>query len=71
MKRTSTQPILGVGNTCFEPQVILWEWPATVNLETNAGLIIQAEAAYIRTHIGMVGKHSNVRGINIVASHKS
>ena len=36
----------------------LWEGPATVNLETNAGLIIQAEAAYVRTHNGMVGKHT-------------
>ena len=52
----------------FEPQAILWEEPATVNLETNAGLIIQAEAAYyINTR---VGNHPNVRGIDIVASHK-
>ena len=61
MKWTSAQPILGIGNACFEPEVILWEGAATVNLETNAGLIIQAEAAYVRTHIAMVGKHSNVR----------
>ena len=40
--------------------MILWEGPTTVNLETNAGLIIQAEAAYFNTHIGTVGKHSNV-----------
>ena len=46
MKWTSTQPILGVGNACFESQAILWEEPATVNLKTNAGLIVQAEAAY-------------------------
>ena len=62
--------LVGIGNACFEPEVILWEGAATVNLETNAGLIIQAEAAYVRTHIGMVGKHSNVRGIDTVASHK-
>ena len=72
MKWTSAQPLVGVGNACFEPEVILWEGPATVNLETNAGLIIQAEAAYFNTHIviAMVGKHSNVRGIDTVASHK-
>ena len=57
-------------NACFEPEVILWEGPATVNLETNTTLIIEAEAAYVRTHIGMVGKHGNDRGIDIVASHK-
>ena len=56
--------------TCFEPEVILWEGPATVNLETNAGLIIQAEAGYVRTHIVMVRKHSNDRCIDTVASHK-
>ena len=54
----------------FEPQVILWEGPATVNPDTNTGLIIQADATYVRTHIGTVGKHSNVRGIDTVASHK-
>ena len=72
MKWTAAQPLVGVGNACFEPEVILWEGPATVNLETNAGLIIQAEAAYFNTHIVIytVGKHSNVRGIDIVASHK-
>ena len=68
MKRTSTQPILGVGNACFEPQAIIWEEPATVNLETNAGLIIQAEAAYYITT--KVGNHRNVSRIDIVASHK-
>ena len=53
---------------CFEPQVILWDGPSIVNLETNAGLIIQAEAAYyISTR---VGNHPNVRGIDTVASHK-
>ena len=66
----STQPILGVGNTCFEPEVILSEGAATINLETNAGLIIQAEAAYVRTHIGTVWKHSNVRGIDTFSSHE-
>ena len=66
MKRTSTQPILGVGNACFEPQV-LWEGPAIVNIESNAGLIIQAEATYIRTR---VGNRRNVQGIDTVASHK-
>ena len=72
MKWTSTQPILGDGNTCFEPQAILWEEPATVNLETNAGLIIQAEAAYFMTHIviATVGKNSNAWGIDTIASHK-
>ena len=40
MKWTSAQPLVGVGNACFEPQVILWEGPAIVNLEANAGLII-------------------------------
>ena len=53
MKWTSTQPFLGVGNTFFEPQVILWDGPSIVDLETNAGLIIQAEAAYyISTRVG-------------------
>ena len=70
MKLTSAQPLVGIGNTCFEPEVILWEGPATINLETNAGLIIQAEAAYVRTHMGTVGKHSNVGGIDTDASHK-
>ena len=39
----------------------LWEGPSIVHIETNAGLIIQAEAAYIRTHIviARLGKHSN------------
>ena len=51
---------------------LLWtigalEGPAIVNIESNAGLIIQAEAAYIRTR---VGNHRNVRGIDTVASHK-
>ena len=52
--------------------VILWEGPTIVNLETNTGLVIQAEAAYIKTHIviPMIGNHSNVRGIDTVASHK-
>ena len=64
----STQPFLGIGNACFEPQVILWDGPSIVDLETNAGLIIQAEAAYyISTR---VGNHPNVRGIDTVASHK-
>ena len=68
MKLTSTQPFLGVGNACFEPQVILWDMPSIVDPETNAGLIIQAEAAYyISTR---VGNHPNVRGIDTVASHK-
>ena len=57
--------VVGAGNACFKPEVILWEGPATINLKTNAGLIIQAEVAYVRTHIVMVGKHSNVRGIYI------
>ena len=72
MKSTSAHTVLSVGNTCFEPEEIALEGPPTVNLETNAGLIIQAEAAYFMTHIviAMVGKHSNVRGIDIVASHK-
>ena len=70
MKLTSAQPLVGIGNTCFEPEVILWEGPSTVNLKTNAGLIIEAEAAYVRTHIGTVGKRSNVRGIDTIASHK-
>ena len=57
MKWTSTQPILGVGNACFEPQVIPWEGPSIVNLETNAGLIIQAEAAYyITTRVALQKK---------------
>ena len=44
--------------------MILWDGPSVVNLETNAGLIIQAEAAYyINTR---VGNHPNVRGIDIV-----
>ena len=62
----------GVGNACFEPQVILWDGPSIVDPETNAGLIIKAEAAYVRTHIviATVGNHSNVRGIDTVASHK-
>ena len=64
MKWTSAQPILGVGNACFEPEEFVSEGPATVNLETNAGLIIQAEAAYFNTHIETVGKHSNVWGID-------
>ena len=68
MKLTSTQPFLGVGNACFELEVILWEGPATVNLETNAGLIIQAEATYYITT--KVGNHRNVQRIDIVASHK-
>ena len=68
MKWTSTQPILGVGNACFEPQAILWEEPATVNLETNTGLIIQAEAAYYITT--RLGNHRNVQLIDTVASHK-
>ena len=51
MKRTSAQPLLGVGNACFEPEEFVPEGPATVNLETNAGLIIQAEATYFMTHI--------------------
>ena len=68
MKRTSTQPILSVGNACFEPQVILWDGPSIVDLDTNAGLIIQDEATYyISTR---VGNHPNVRGIITVASHK-
>ena len=68
MKRTSTQPILGVGNACFEPQVILWDGPSIVDPKTNAGLIIQAEVAYcISTR---VGNHPNVQGIDTVASHK-
>ena len=68
MNATSTRQFLGVGNACFEPQVILWDGPSIVDLETNAGLIIQAEAAYyINTK---VGNHPNVRGINTVASHK-
>ena len=72
MKCTSAQPILGVGNTCFEPEVILWEGPPIVNLEANAGLIIQAEAAYIRTHIviATVGNHRSVQGLDTVASYK-
>ena len=70
MKCNSAQPILGVGSACFEPEVILWEGPTTVSLETNAGLIIQAEAGYVRTHSAMVGKHSNDQGIDVVASHK-
>ena len=72
MKWTSAQPLVGVGNTCFEPEVILREGPATVNLKTNVGLIIQAEAAYFMTHIviATVGKHRNVRGIDTIASHK-
>ena len=70
MKWTSAQPLVGIGNPCFEPEVILSEGPATVNLETNAGLIIQAEAAYFNTHIGTVGKKSNFQGIDTVASHK-
>ena len=53
MKWTSTQPFLDVGNACFEPQVILWDAPSIVDLETNTGLIIQAEAAYyISTKVG-------------------
>ena len=72
MKWTSAQPLLGVGNACFELEEFLWEGPAIVNLETNAGLIIQAEAAYFMTHIVIapVGKHSNVQGIDTIASHK-
>ena len=72
MKLTSSQPLLGVGNACFEPEEFVSEGPATVNLETNVGLIIQAEAAYFMTHIviATVGKHSNVRGIDTVTSHK-
>ena len=70
MKWISAQPLAGIGNACFEPKVILWEGPATVNLETNATLIIKAEAAYVRTHIGTVGKHINVRGIDTVSSYK-
>ena len=68
MKLTSTQPFLGVGNACFEPQVILWDEPFIIDLETNVGLIIQAEVAYyISTR---VGNHLNVQGIDIVASYK-
>ena len=53
MKWTSAQPLLGIGNTCFEPEEFLWEGPAIANLETNAGLIIHAEAAYyITTRVG-------------------
>ena len=72
MKWTSAQPLIGVENACFEPEVILWEGPATVNIETNAGLIIQPEAAYVRTHIvkATTGKHINVRGTDTVSSHK-
>ena len=72
MKWTLAQPLLSVGNACFEPEEFVLEGPATVNLKTNAGLIIQAEAAYFMTHIviATVGKHSNVRGIDTVASHK-
>ena len=67
MNFNSTNP-LGVGNACFEPQVILWDGPSIVDLETNTGLIIQAEAAYyISTR---VGNHPNVRGIDTIASHK-
>ena len=72
MEWTSAQPILDVGNACFEPEEFLLEGLAIVNLETNEGLIIQAEAAYFMTHIviARVGKHSNVRGIDTIASHK-
>ena len=56
MKWTSTQPILGVGNACFEQQAILSEEPATVNLETNAGLIIQAETAYMDAYCDSHGR---------------
>ena len=56
------------GRKCFEPQVILWDGASIVDLETNAGLIIQAKAAYyISTR---EGNHPNVRGIDTVASHK-
>ena len=67
MKWTSAQPVVGIGNACFEPEAILWEGPTTVNLETNAGLIIQAEVAYVRTK---VGNHRNVRRIDTIAYHK-
>ena len=72
MKWTSTQPILNVENACFEPEDFVTEGPATVNLKTDAGRIIQAEAAYFMTHIEIatVGKHSNVRGIDTISSHK-
>ena len=71
MKWTSPQPLLGVGNACFEPEEFVSEGPATVNLETNAGLIIQAEVDYFMTHIVivMVGKHRNTWGIDTIASH--
>ena len=57
---------------CFEPEEFVSEGHATVNLETNAGLIIQDEAAYFMTCIviAMVGKHSNVRGIDTISCHK-
>ena len=71
MKWTSAQPLLGIGNTCFEPEEIALEGPPTVNLETNAGLIIQAKAAYFMTHIviATVGKHRNAQGIDTITSH--
>ena len=49
--------------------MILWEGPAIVNLEANAGLIIQAEAAYYITT--RVGNHRNVRRIDTVALNGS
>ena len=70
MKWTSAQPILDVENACFELEVILSEGPATVSLESNAGLIIQTKAGYVRAHSAMVGKHSNYQGIDTIASHK-
>ena len=72
MNFNSTNPRC-VGNACFEPQAILSEEPATVNLENNAGLIIQAEAAYYITT--RVGNQRNVRlqlllinGSNVVST---
>ena len=59
--------IIDTLETYHEPQVILWEGPAIVNLKANAGLIIQAEAAYYITT--RVGNHRNVRRIDTVASH--
>ena len=53
---------------CFEPEEFVSEGHATVNLETNAGLIVQVEAAYYITT--RVGNHRNVRRIDTVASHK-
>ena len=73
MKWTLVQPILGVGNACFEPQVNLLVGPAIVNIETNARPTIQVEAAYIRSMeivIASLGNYTNVRGIDTVASHK-